>query len=398
MGGDLDFVDSRYTFSIEGSNLLNAIVPTTASLSSLFPVGKDTVDVLDGKLTVTQGSTGSNVKLNDICIYPLYRYAPKGKFELNFGLKSASHYYHDNGELFQKKTIIPYKYGWLADIKAQLRCRTTTPDMLLNNLVQMQSGTWEIEVPNGTYKVVLLGGDPDYVNSIYTFNVEGTQVGNAFVPTAARRWFSDTTMVNVADGRLTISAGTGSSNLKLNALSITPLSMASQNIIFSALNGATIGDKDVLLSATVTSGLDVSFSSSDETIAKIVNGKIRFVGVGTCLIYANQSGNAFYSAALQVQQTLNVKEASTDVKTFNQQGLGLKVFQNSSFNKLSLESEFSLKSTEIINSLGQKMLLKAFSVQDKKLSYDFSSLASGVYFIKVRTEKKELPTIRFVKK
>jgi hypothetical protein len=62
------------------------------------------------------------------------------------------------------------------------------------------------------------------------------------------------------------------------------------------------------LTATATSGLNVTYISSDETIAKINNNTIQVVGAGTVTITATQSGNEYYSAAADATQSLTITD------------------------------------------------------------------------------------------
>lgn len=62
------------------------------------------------------------------------------------------------------------------------------------------------------------------------------------------------------------------------------------------------------LTATATSGLNVTYISSDETIAKINNNTIQIVGAGTVTIMATQSGNEYYSAAANATQSLTITD------------------------------------------------------------------------------------------
>jgi hypothetical protein len=74
-------------------------------------------------------------------------------------------------------------------------------------------------VPNGTYRVHLVSGDPSQVNSVFRVNVEGVLVVSG-TPTTATRWIEGTATVTVSDGRLTISNGAGASNNKINFIDI----------------------------------------------------------------------------------------------------------------------------------------------------------------------------------
>jgi hypothetical protein len=62
------------------------------------------------------------------------------------------------------------------------------------------------------------------------------------------------------------------------------------------------------LTATATSGLNVTYISSDETIAKINNNTIQIIGAGTVTITATQSGNEYYSAAANATQSLTITD------------------------------------------------------------------------------------------
>ncbi|WP_036985519.1 MBG domain-containing protein, partial [Prolixibacter bellariivorans] len=82
-----------------------------------------------------------------------------------------------------------------------------------------------------------------------------------------------------------------------------------QFITFEALPKKTDTDSDFELNALSSSGLPVTFTSSDESVAICTgtNGAtVRIIGVGICTIYADQSGSTNYNAAPQVEQPLTV--------------------------------------------------------------------------------------------
>ncbi|MEI8053479.1 MAG: T9SS type A sorting domain-containing protein, partial [Bacteroidota bacterium] len=89
----------------------------------------------------------------------------------------------------------------------------------------------------------------------------------------------------------------------------------SQTISFAALPAKTFGDADFAPGATATSGLAISYSSSNTSVATIVNNNIHIVGTGTAVIMASQSGNTTYYAANSVNQTLTVTKTYTYVPT-----------------------------------------------------------------------------------
>ncbi|NGF57534.1 T9SS type B sorting domain-containing protein [Parapedobacter sp. SGR-10] len=84
-------------------------------------------------------------------------------------------------------------------------------------------------------------------------------------------------------------------------VSATP--KAPQAITFEALPTKTYGDADFGAGATASSGLDVTYSSDNPSVATIIDGHIHIVGAGTANITAAQAGNDAYTPALnQVRQ------------------------------------------------------------------------------------------------
>ncbi|KAB1154012.1 beta strand repeat-containing protein, partial [Flavobacterium luteum] len=103
----------------------------------------------------------------------------------------------------------------------------------------------------------------------------------------------------------------------------------SQDITFSALPSKTVGDADFNPGATASSGLTVSYVSSNTAVATIVNGLIRIVGAGTSTITASQVGDTNYNAALSVNQSLTVSKSNQSI-TFS--ALPTKTFGDTDFN------------------------------------------------------------------
>jgi fibronectin type 3 domain-containing protein len=128
-------------------------------------------------------------------------------------------------------------YGWNQDNTANMRDRdsTASPDELHDGLGHMQkpnnpNAWWGIAVPNGTYSVHLLSGDPNYIDSVYKINAGGTLSGGTIsggtlvisgTPTSGNHWFANSVSVTVTNGVLYISNATGSSNDKIDAIDIT---------------------------------------------------------------------------------------------------------------------------------------------------------------------------------
>jgi glucose/arabinose dehydrogenase len=118
-------------------------------------------------------------------------------------------------------------YGWNADNSAQTRDRnaSNSPDQRYDTLTHLQKpanpdAVWEIAVPNATYSVRIVSGDPSNFDSVFRMNAEGVLVVNG-TPTTGTRWIEGTATVTVTDGRLTLRSGAGASNNKLCFVEIT---------------------------------------------------------------------------------------------------------------------------------------------------------------------------------
>jgi hypothetical protein len=124
--------------------------------------------------------------------------------------------------------------------------------------------------------------------------------------------------LTVGSHTLTIGYGSGG-NAKLDKLLVTTYSgtiagkgaaadncKTQQTITFGALSNKLFGDSDFTLMATASSGLPVTYVSSDTTIATIASGVVRLRKAGTVTITAKQTGNATYAAAPVVSQVLTI--------------------------------------------------------------------------------------------
>jgi hypothetical protein len=83
---------------------------------------------------------------------------------------------------------------------------------------------------------------------------------------------------------------------------------ASQTITFSPPGTKTYGDAPFTLGATASSGLPVTYASSNPAVATVSGNTVTLVSPGSTTITASQAGNASYTAAPDVMQTLTVSD------------------------------------------------------------------------------------------
>jgi streptogramin lyase len=98
-----------------------------------------------------------------------------------------------------------------------------------------------------------------------------------------------------------------------------------QTINLNALPKKTYGDASISLNPTASSGLTISYTSSNTKVAVVSGNTVTIKGAGSITITATQTGNLFYKAAAPVRQVLTVAKAT--------QSLGFKTPPTESFVK-----------------------------------------------------------------
>lgn len=100
------------------------------------------------------------------------------------------------------------------------------------------------------------------------------------------------------------------------------ITKATQTIAFDPIPAKFVGTADFNLTATATSGLSVTYTSSNPVVATVSPvGLVEVLAKGSTIITASQTGNNNYYAATDVQQTLTVTVAPTGIVIWNPAGL-----------------------------------------------------------------------------
>ena len=77
----------------------------------------------------------------------------------------------------------------------------------------------------------------------------------------------------------------------------------------------SFGDPDYNMTASASSGLAITYTSSDETVVKVVNSTyLQTIGRGTATVTATQPGSAVWQAA-QLDKNVTVSKANQEIKT-----------------------------------------------------------------------------------
>ncbi len=162
-----------------------------------------------------------------------------------------------------------------------------------------------------------------FFNNVYA-SLSGTSMATPIVASAAalvKSYYPSYTMAQV--GKLLIASADGINAQNPNFVNLLGSGRLnvyraisqdfSQTITFPAIAAKTFGDADFDPGATASSGLTVTYSSSNPAVATIVNNRVHIVGAGTSIITASQAGNTSFSAAASVSQTLTVNKAAQSI-------------------------------------------------------------------------------------
>jgi len=160
-----------------------------------------------------------------------------------------------------------------------------------------------------------------------------------------------------------------------------PVALTDQTITFNPLQKKALGDVDFSPGATASSGLTVSYTSSDTKVATIFNGKIHIVGAGSCNILADQIGNTVYGTALQVSQMLQVDSVPSAVKNLADNSM-YRLFPNPVKDQLMISSDGTKQlNLEIYSITGTKVYSENISGLEN--SINVGKLSKGLYLVKL---------------
>jgi hypothetical protein len=90
-----------------------------------------------------------------------------------------------------------------------------------------------------------------------------------------------------------------------------------QSITFPAIADVTYGATSITLTATASSGLPITYRSSDVTKATVSGTTLTFKNAGNVTIYASQGGNGTYAPAQEVSQGVVINKKALTVTAVN---------------------------------------------------------------------------------
>lgn len=129
---------------------------------------------------------------------------------------------------------------------------------------------------------------------------------------------SGSTVTLVAAGSCTVEATQGGNSVYAAAPPVDQsfqITLATQTISFGPLSNQPLTAGSVVLNATASSGLPVSFASLTQVICTVSGKTVTLASAGLCTVEASQAGNAGYAAAPPIDQSFQVEGTPTTYGT-----------------------------------------------------------------------------------
>ncbi len=202
--------------------------------------------------------------------------------KINFQPASASvpsGYKADSGKIYGDRGN-GLTYGWNStQSDAYDRNSSKSPDQRYDTLIKMSSSdVWQIQVPNGWYDVSVYAGDAFTAGADLRMNVEGQLALWTKLHYADKRFGEGHIKVQVKDGKLTVSTGSGASK---NAIAHIDIKAASAPKSYQYVN-------------------NISWSSSSSVSSPIGRVEAGVVRVGDKMYFIGGYTNGYYSVSKRV--------------------------------------------------------------------------------------------------
>ncbi|MFN8276440.1 MAG: YDG domain-containing protein [Chitinophagales bacterium] len=291
-----------------GSTTITVSQAGDANWNALSPSGSQVLTVTAKALTIT-GLTGAN-KTYDGSTSASFTGTPAlsgvvGSDVVTLGGSATAVFANKNVGTAKAISVSGYTISGAQSGNYTLTQPTLTGDINALTLT-ISSAAVTTKVYDGTTAATITGTlsgiiSPDVVTLNGTGTFASANAGSGIAVT------STSTLGGADAGNYSLTQPTGLTGT---------ITQASQSITFGSLATKTTADAPFSLTATASSGLSVSYTSSDPTVATISGSTVTIVGAGTTVITAAQPGNGNYSAATSVTQNLVVTVAPVTLGTY----------------------------------------------------------------------------------
>ncbi len=184
----------------------------------------------------------------------------------------------------------------------------------------------------------------------------------------------------VADSNFIWMAGSANGDYKIIKLYARNF----QHIDFVLPDTVKIGDPPIKLSGTASSGLPVSYMSSNPAIASISHDTLCITGPGSVTITARQDGDGSFYAADPVTEYLFVQRNITAIPT-REIDKEIRAYPNPVSGILCLESTGKINSV-ILAGVEGTILYERTDINAHNFTFDISGYKPGFYILTIRVE------------
>jgi hypothetical protein len=190
----------------------------------------------------------------------------------------------------------------------------------------------------------------------------------------------------LAEGDATVTASQGGNNQYLPATPVTKTlhvgrtvdTLNTQQIDWQQELTFPLSDDPIPLTATSSSGLPVTYTCNNPSIALIANSTLYLRAEGEATVTASQRGNSQYHPATPVAKTLHVSRAGIEASGSQR----FAVYPNPAHTVVYFHSTHeTVKTVRVVSAQGRAVTVPVTGYQ-----VDVSSLPAGVYYIQFVTE------------
>src|ERR1700726_3661986 len=223
----------------------------------------------------------------------------------------STHFILDLSGYFENATPVAVDDSYSTTLNTTLD--QAAPGVLANDTVN-GAAIFSYGATTGAEQTTIGAATPTSAGGSITLNADGSFT---FIP--ATGFIGDDTFKYVIKN----SAGSSTATVTISVVK------ANQTITFTstAPGGATVGGPTYNVTATASSGLTVAFTidPSASSVCSISGSTVSFTANGTCVIDANQAGNANYNPAPQAQQSFAVGKGNQTITFTSTAPAGAKV-------------------------------------------------------------------------
>ena len=159
----------------------------------------------------------------------------------------------------------------------------------------------------------------------------------------------------------------------------------------------TLADSPVAMTATATSGLPVSYSSGDSTVATVDGSTLRLHRVGEVQITATQEGDADYLPAPPITRTVIVRQDTVVILSADEVG-GIRAYPNPFTNHVEVYcGSNKIVSAYLTDMQGRREEVRLTATGNGQYTLDLTSRPPAAYLLTFTTANGRQITLRLMK-